>query len=60
MMFVGIGFIAVPALVISYMRINKQRDAVQRRELENGEKSKYTVQQLRELGDRAPDFRYTL
>lgn len=60
LMFVGIGFIAVPAVVLSYIRINKQRDAVQKEALERGEKSKYTNQQLRELGDRAPDFRYTL
>lgn len=60
LMFVGIGFIATPAVVLSYIRINKQRDVAQREALENGEKNKYTDKQLRELGDRAPDFRYTL
>ncbi|KAF9483280.1 MFS general substrate transporter [Pholiota conissans] len=60
LMFVGIGFIAVPAVVLSYIRINKKRDAIQREALEGGEKKKYTDQELRELGDRAPDFRYTL
>jgi len=60
LMFVGIGFICVPIAVFSYIRINKQRDAIEREALERGEKNKYTNQQLRELGDRAPDFRYTL
>ncbi|KAF8184699.1 MFS general substrate transporter [Pholiota molesta] len=60
LMFVGIGFIATPAVVLLYIRINKQRDAAQREALENGEKNKYTDKQLREMGDRAPDFRYTL
>lgn len=60
LMFVGMGFICVPIAVFSYLRINKQRDAIEREALERGEKNKYTNQQLRELGDRAPDFRYTL
>ncbi|XP_006457726.1 hypothetical protein AGABI2DRAFT_182882 [Agaricus bisporus var. bisporus H97] len=60
LMFVGIGFICVPIAVITYRRINKKRDEFQRLALENGEKEKYTPQQLREMGDRAPDFRYTL
>ncbi|KJA21329.1 hypothetical protein HYPSUDRAFT_140840 [Hypholoma sublateritium FD-334 SS-4] len=60
LMFVGIGFIAVPTVVLLYTRINKQRDAAQKEALERGEKNKYTNQQLREMGDRAPDFRYTL
>jgi hypothetical protein len=60
LMFVGIGFIATPAVVLLYIRINKQRNAAQREALENGEKNKYTDKQLREMGDRAPDFRYTL
>jgi hypothetical protein len=54
-MFVGIGFIAVPIVILSYLRINKKRV-----NLENGAVKKYTNQQLREMGDRAPDFRYTL
>jgi len=60
LMFVGIGFICVPIAVVSYMRINAKRDAIERAAMENGEKNKYTPQELRELGDRAPDFRYTL
>jgi len=60
LMFVGIGFICVPIAIISYMRINAKRDAIERTALEHGEKTKYTLQELREMGDRAPDFRYTL
>lgn len=60
LMFVGIGFICVPAAVISYARINKKRDEVQRQGVEKGERNKYTAQELRRMGDRAPDFRYTI
>ena len=59
-MFVGIGLIAVPTVILSYIRINKKRDKAERVGLENGTVKKYTNQQLREMGDRAPDFRYTL
>ncbi|KAF8816104.1 MFS general substrate transporter [Phlegmacium glaucopus] len=59
LMFVGIGFITVPIAIISYININRKRDEMQREALAKGEKN-YTSQQLREMGDRAPDFRYTL
>ncbi|KII95429.1 hypothetical protein PLICRDRAFT_98827 [Plicaturopsis crispa FD-325 SS-3] len=60
LMFIGIGFVSVPIAVVAYMRINAKRDAVERLALESGERQKYTVQELRDMGDRAPDFRYTL
>jgi len=60
LMFVGIGFITIPIIVISYVRINKSCDEAQRLAIERSEKNKYTNQQLREMGDRAPDFRYTI
>ncbi|KAG0694942.1 MFS general substrate transporter [Suillus ampliporus] len=60
LMFVGIGFIAVPIVVFLYKRINAQRDTAERLEMERGEKVQYSDGELRELGDRAPDFRYTL
>jgi hypothetical protein len=60
LMFVGIGFIAVPTAVLLYKRINAQRELIVRKELESGKKKTYTNQELRELGDRAPDFRYIL
>jgi MFS family permease len=53
-MFCVIGLIAVISLRFSYMRINKKRDAMQ----DDG--SEYTDQQLSEMGDRAPTFRYQL
>ena len=60
LMFVGIGFIFVPATVLSYVRINRKRDAVEKAALESGQRPKYTTRELQMLGDRAPDFRYTL
>lgn len=60
LMFVGIGFITVPLAVVIYKRINFQRDTVAQLEMEGGKKRIYTDQELRELGDKAPDFRYML
>lgn len=60
LMFVGIGFICLPIAVLAYIRINKKRDASAKRLLENGETHGYTPLEIRRLGDRAPDFRYTL
>ena len=58
LMFVGIGLIAVPAAAISYARINAQRDAL---EIEMNKKGiRLSPEEIRELGDHAPDFRYTL
>lgn len=59
-MFVGIGFIVVPIIVLVYILINRKRDVMQQEAIDRGETNKLTKQQLRELGDRAPDFRYTL
>lgn len=56
----GIGLICVPVAILTYDRINKQRAAEMREASERGEKHRYTDQELREMGDRAPDFRYTL
>lgn len=53
-MFCVIGLIAVVALRLNYMRINKKRDSLQ----DDG--SEYNDQQLSEMGDRAPTFRYQL
>lgn len=57
LMFVGIGFITVPIAVIAYTRINRNRDQEAER---SGGTSLYTVKELHELGDRSPEFRYTL
>ena len=56
--FVAFGIILVPITVLIYRHINAARDARQRKA---GEKAvAYTAEELRRLGDRAPDFRYTL
>lgn len=60
LMFVGIGFTFLPIVVLVYKRINAQRDATERLAAERGEKVQYSEHELREWGDRAPDFRYTL
>lgn len=57
-MLVGIGLVAVPVAALTYSRINARRDVLQKEMEEKG--IKYTPEQIREMGDRAPDFRYTL
>lgn len=57
-MFIGIGFITVPLAVFIYSRINSKRDRIQREMEEKG--IRLSPEELRELGDRAPDFRYTI
>lgn len=62
-MFVGIGAISVVVAVVVYARINAHRDALARVVKEKGSTHDvitYTAEELREMGDRAPDFRYTL
>jgi MFS transporter, ACS family, DAL5 transporter family protein len=67
-MFIGIGLVCTPLVVLLYTRINKRRDAYEAslsadsEKVVEGTKGKYgyTPQELRELGDRAPDFRYVL
>ncbi|KAF8493620.1 MFS general substrate transporter [Gautieria morchelliformis] len=56
--FVGMGMIAVPIIAIIYSHINAQREALARNS--EIEKPVYTEQELRQLGDKAPDFRYTI
>ncbi|KAH9914900.1 major facilitator superfamily domain-containing protein [Epithele typhae] len=58
LMFVGIGLVAVPIAVLSYKRINARRESEMREANERG--FKYSPEELRRMGDRAPDFRYTL
>lgn len=56
--FVALGFVALPVTVLMYKHENARRDRAALAAREEG--VKYTEQELRELGDRAPDFRYTL
>ena len=57
-MFVGIGFVTLPMAVLLYMKINASRDRLVQEMKEKG--IKLSAEEIRELGDRAPDFRYTL
>lgn len=57
-MFVGIGFITLPIVVFIYLKINAKRDRLVKEMEEKG--TKLSAVEIRELGDRAPDFRYTL
>ncbi|KAI0260071.1 MFS general substrate transporter [Gloeopeniophorella convolvens] len=54
LMFVGIGFVALPSVVLTYRHINRARD----RAALAGDAELLSPKRLRELGDRAPDFRY--
>ena len=56
--FVGMGLILVPSVAFAYNRSNMKKEAKMREVEETGEK--YAPEELKRLGDRAPDFRYTL
>ena len=57
-MFVGIGFVTLPMAVMVYTKVNSRRGLLEREMVDKG--VKYTPEDIRELGDRAPNFRYTL
>ncbi|KAJ6594307.1 MFS general substrate transporter [Mycena capillaripes] len=59
-MFVSIGLISVALTAFISRRVNHRRDEEARAALERGENKLYNDKALREMGDRAPDFRYTL
>jgi len=54
------GIISTGILRISFQRENKKRDEFLAREGEEGIKAKYTEQELLDMGDRSPFYRYTL
>ena len=54
---VGIGLVLLPIMVITYNRINTRREAIMKEAGESG-RLQYTDDELRRMGDRAPDFRY--
>ncbi|KAI0325820.1 MFS general substrate transporter, partial [Cubamyces sp. BRFM 1775] len=58
--FVSMGLLVVPTAVTVYARINARRDTAQREASEKGALQVYSRKELKRLGDRAPDFRYTL
>ena len=57
-MFVGIGFIFSLLTVVCYKIANKRREVWQRECATLG--VTYAAEELRKMGDGAPDFRYTL
>ncbi|KAF7296089.1 hypothetical protein MKEN_01424000 [Mycena kentingensis (nom. inval.)] len=58
-LFAAIGLISTSTVALVSHRINLKREAIMRAAAERGEKP-YSDKVLREMGDRAPDFRYTL
>ena len=56
--FIGMGLVLVPIVILAYTRANIQKEAQVREAEDRGEE--YAPEQLKRLGDRAPDFRYTL
>ncbi|EEB99551.1 hypothetical protein MPER_00753, partial [Moniliophthora perniciosa FA553] len=58
LMFIGIGLITVPLVVLTYKRINSKREIILRESAERGEK--ISPDEIRALGDRAPEFKYTI
>ena len=58
MMFVAIGVVLWPVAVLLYVRLNRAKAAAQQRAVEEGKK--YSSGDLRRMGDRAPDFVYTI
>lgn len=53
----SVGLIVIPILVFSYNRINAQREAIMEGVGESG-RLQYTDEELRRMGDKAPNFRY--
>ncbi|KAI0708286.1 MFS general substrate transporter [Earliella scabrosa] len=58
LMFVGIGLVLLPVTVFAYWRLNARKEARLRDAEEKG--VKFAPEELRRMGDRAPDFSYTL
>lgn len=54
--FAAAGFVAVIVLDVAYDRINKRRDMMVEEEI----REKYSDEELADMGDRSPIFRYTL
>ncbi|OQU98762.1 hypothetical protein CLAIMM_04495 isoform 3 [Cladophialophora immunda] len=55
-----LGIVAAFVLRVAYQRENRRRDDLLAREGEEAIKAKYTEQELLDLGDRSPFYRYTL
>ncbi|KAL0063398.1 hypothetical protein AAF712_009707 [Marasmius tenuissimus] len=58
LMFVGMGLILVPIVATIYYRVNNRKATIIREEEEQG--IKRSPEEIRAMGDRAPEFKYTL
>lgn len=54
----GVGLVTLPILVFAYNHINKRRATMLNEMEEKG--FRYGDEEIRRMGDRAPDFQYTL
>ena len=54
---VAMGIVVVLILVTTYTRVNARREAIMREAGESGG-LQYTHEELRRMGDKAPNFRY--
>lgn len=53
----GMGLVVVPIMVFVYKRVNARREALMREATESGG-LQYSDEELRKMGDKAPNFRY--
>jgi len=61
LMFIGIGLLTVPLTILIYTHINRKRDALLKEISAGGGMAvRYTTNEIREMGDKSPDFRYSL
>ena len=56
---VCMGLVVLPIMVITYKRINARREAIMKEAGESGG-LRYTDEELRRMGDKAPNFRYEI
>lgn len=56
---IGMGLVAVSTIVFAYNRINTRREAIMKEARECGG-LQYTDEELRRMGDKAPNFRYSI
>jgi hypothetical protein len=54
---VSIGLVMLPIMVFTYKRINSRREAIMEGAGESG-RLQYSDEELRRMGDKAPNFRY--
>ncbi|KAF9230451.1 MFS general substrate transporter [Melanogaster broomeanus] len=61
-MFISIGLVTLPVIVLVYKRINSQRDREELLKQQSGEKAEPEPEKggAESMGDRAPSFRYTI